>query len=116
MTELALRILREVRDAIQTTYPDDMDPIISLVVDYPKEGEIVTSDHYALRVGAGVRLRNVEISINGGDWHRCRASEGFWWYDWHSYLPGSKFVLARATSPTGDKVITARRRFKVQLP
>jgi hypothetical protein len=111
MTELAIRILREVREAINTSYPDDRVPAVSLVIDYPRENETVRSSSYGIRIGAGPALKDIEVSINGDSWHRCRPCQGFWWYDWHGYLPGPKFVIARATSRRGEKIITNRRRF-----
>ena len=69
----------------------------------------------ALRLGAGIALRNVEVSINGDSWHRCRPCQGFWWYDWQGFLPGQKYILARATTRRGEKVITLRRRFSVEF-
>jgi hypothetical protein len=111
MTELALKILREV---IIKADRDKLNPKLSLVIDYPKEAECIISESYCFRIGAAARLKDVEVSINGDSWHRCRSSEGYWWYDWHGYLPGAKFLLARATTPDGEKVITYRRRFTVR--
>lgn len=116
MTQLAYQILREIRDLIDATLPDDSDPTQNLVIDYPREREALISDSYCFRIGVGPALKDVEVSIGGGEWHRCRPSEGYWWFDWHSYLPGSKYVIARATTPSGDKIVTLPRRFSVELP
>ncbi len=111
MTEFAIKILREV---ISKKVTDEADPGISLVIDYHQEGECITSEYYCFRIGAFPELTDVEVSINGDSWHRCRHAEGFWWYDWNGFLPGAKFLLARATTPDGEKVITYRRRFTVR--
>ncbi len=67
-----------------------------VTVDYPQDGEIVTSSQYAMRVSTSAS-EGVEISIDGKAWQPCRESAGFWWYDWSGYGAGPHAVLARIT-------------------
>ena len=83
----------------------------SLTIDYPQEGEHVTSKNYTFRIGAGANLQQVEVSINGGSWLPCRATSGYWWYDWRGYQSGSQILLARGFTDTGEDVISPRRQF-----
>jgi len=70
-----------------------------IVIDYPREGELIVPTHYAVRIGASSN-GYVELSVNGGDWVACRNAEGFWWYDWLSFAPGNYKIVARLM---GDK-------------
>ena len=63
-----------------------------VVVGYPKENEIINNPSYTIKIGV-TGEGNVEISIDGGDWESCRQSEGFWWYDWANYPPGTHKVI-----------------------
>ncbi len=71
-----------------------------IVVDFPKEGEIITNSCYAFRIGAS-EGNTVEISIDSGNWENCRPAAGFWWYDWANYSPGLHFIKARIRDPKG---------------
>lgn len=87
----------------------------AITLDYPQEGEVVTSAQYTFRISARAGLKQVEVSINGASWQPCRATSGFWWFDWKGYQPGTQLVLARATSDTGEKVLSRRRQFTVKF-
>ena len=52
-----------------------------LAIDYPQEGEQVHEGEYSIRISAKPEAE-VEISINNGEWQPCRASVGYWWFDW----------------------------------
>ncbi len=86
-----------------------------IAVDYPQENERVTSTSYTFRLSPAPELKNIEVSINGGAWQPCRASAGFWWYDWQGAAAGSYILLARGETSKGDKVMSARRQFVVKL-
>lgn len=65
-----------------------------VLIDYPLEGEIVVSHHYAIRVGAS-SAESVEVSIDGKAWQACRPAAGYWWFDWSGYNSGPHNVSAR---------------------
>ncbi|GEM_PF-3899453 len=86
-----------------------------VVIDYPKEGEIITSPNYTIRIGAS-EGNTVEVSIDAaGSWNVCRLAEGYWWYDWANYSPGFHLVKARMVDSKG-KVIkeSISRGFRYQ--
>jgi hypothetical protein len=87
----------------------------SIEVDFPQEGEAVTSSQYTLRIAAGQNLRGIEVSINGASWQPCRAAGGYWWFDWQGYASGPHVLLARGESETGKKAISHRREFSVKF-
>ena len=68
----------------------------SLILDYPKEAERITSPHYALRLSAPYELQMVEVSIDGGPWQECRKCGGHYWFDWTGYSFGSHEIGSRA--------------------
>ncbi len=83
-----------------------------VVVDYPKNLETITSRHYSVRVGAS-DCTGVDISINDQPWQPCRHAVGYWWFDWHSYQPGTHQLVARMHKHNGEYLISKRRRCKV---
>lgn len=64
-----------------------------LVIEYPKENEVINPPHYAVKIGTNEHSK-VEISIDNGDWQPCRHSGGFWWYDWTGYISGAHNIAA----------------------
>jgi hypothetical protein len=70
------------------------------VVDFPQEGEIVTSAHYAFRIGASAADR-AEVSVDDRDWAACRFNSGYWWFDWSGYGSGPHTVVARIPGNKG---------------
>lgn len=86
-----------------------------VAVDYPREGEKITSPDYAFRVGAGAP-GTVEISIDNGEWRPCRQAEGYAWYDWSGYKAGKHQVVARVQAQNGQKATSETCRFLVELP
>lgn len=78
-----------------------------VVIDYPLEGEIVTSAAYTVRLGAGGAER-VEVSFDGKEWQPARESVGYWWYDWTGYGAGAHTVVARAYA--GKRAVKSKPR------
>ncbi len=83
-----------------------------LVMDHPKNNETIHSWHYAVRLGTGVNCKTVDISIDDGPWQPCRYTNGYWWYDWTNYSPGTHQLIARMTKTNGQYLITTKRRCK----
>ena len=67
---------------------------IDVVIDYPKEEELVAPGHYAIRI-SGLPEAQVEISINESEWQGCRTALGFYWFDWAPSKPGEQIINAR---------------------
>jgi len=86
----------------------------SINVDYPKQNECITSGMYTFRISAGSGLQQIEVSLNGGSWSPCRWANGNWWFDWQASQTGSRVLLARGETSTGEKVVSARRAFTVK--
>jgi uncharacterized protein YegJ (DUF2314 family) len=86
----------------------------SLVLDYPLEGEIVTSHSYCIRVTAQ-EPRSVEICLDGKRWFSCRESVGHWWYDWSGFRSGGYTITARMTDKNGKVSKTKDRQFTVLI-
>ena len=85
----------------------------SIVIDYPLEGEIVTSANYTMRLSA-LTPRSVEVSLDGKEWRPCRESVGYWWYDWSGYASGPYSLHARMTDASGRSVkVRGVRQFTV---
>ena len=83
-------------------------------VSYPKDKEVITGSVYAFRIDAGA-AGHVEISIDNKEWHACRQSEGFWWYDWAGYASGRHQAAARLKPHHGgEKHISATVHFQVK--
>jgi hypothetical protein len=85
-----------------------------LVIDYPQEGEIVTSASYTFRVTAH-RPRAVEVSLDGKTWRAARECVGHWWYDWTGSQSGPCTLVARMTDASGKTVKTKPRQFTVLI-
>jgi len=86
-----------------------------VMLDYPREGEVISSTEYAFRVGAPEGAAGVEVSINNGPWHGCRKASGFWWYDWSQYRSGGYKAVARIRPQSGKDTATESRNFLVVL-
>ena len=74
-----------------------------VVIDHPLEGEIISGLHYAIRIGASDNGA-VEISFDGGEWQPCRASAGYWWFDWGYFTPGTHKIVVRLRNPEGGTI------------
>jgi hypothetical protein len=85
-----------------------------LAVEYPQEGELITSPSYTFRIdGAAPR---VEIAIDGGGWSSCRRSDDYWWFDWSDYDSGRHQAIVRSAPRAGQESATRICRFVVELP
>jgi len=87
---------------------------ISVVLDHPAKGEMVTGEHYSLRLGTVGHVDRVEVCLDDGSWEPCRRSAGYWWYDWSGYKGGWHRAVARAHTGN-DQVELELRKFRVSL-
>jgi hypothetical protein len=74
-----------------------------IAIDYPTQGEVVSGLHYAIRVGSS-KEGQVELSFDNSEWLPCRASDGYWWYDWGYFTPGTYKIVARLLDSNGKVV------------
>ena len=74
-----------------------------VLIDHPSNGETVCGLHYAIRIGSSEH-GSVEISFNSGEWQPCRASAGYWWFDWGYYTPGTYKIVARLRNGAGESI------------
>lgn len=82
-------------------------------MDYPQEGELITSPSYTFRIDAAAP--RVEIAIDGGDWTPCRRSDDYWWFDWSGYESGRHQAIVRSAPQPGHEGATRICRFLVEL-
>jgi len=80
-----------------------------VLVDYPMEGDMITSQIYSFRISASPTER-VEISIDDREWLPCRHSVGYWWYDWSGFSAGPHSLLARIPSSVGKRNLESKPR------
>jgi len=76
-----------------------------LTIDFPKENEVITSPHYAVRITSSENSL-VELSVNNGPWKPCRydhdgSGSWYWWFDWSNYLKGPHKLVARIKDAKG---------------
>ncbi|HAM36570.1 MAG TPA: hypothetical protein DEB40_14760 [Elusimicrobia bacterium] len=86
----------------------------AVMLDYPTEGEVITSASYTFRISAPKNGDKIEVSINQGEWLPCRQEGGYWWYDWSGYEPGEYQIRARMHAADGKMKLTMLRRFDVK--
>ena len=82
-------------------------------IEYPREGETITSPRYIFRIDASAR---VEIAIDGDDWRSCRRSDDYWWFDWSDYDSGRHQAIVCSVPRAGEEPATRTCRFLVELP
>jgi len=87
-----------------------------VTLDYPQQGEKITTPGYSLRAGTVGDVEKVEISLNQGPWLACRYSVGYWWYDWCGYAEGRQQAEVRAYLRNGNTVSDGPVRFQVAFP
>lgn len=85
-----------------------------IAVEYPQEGEIITSPSYTFRIAASAP--RVEIAIDGGGWSPCRRSDDYWWFDWSDYDPGRHQAVVRGAPPAEQDQPARICRFLVEFP
>jgi len=78
----------------------EKEPKVYVVIDYPKENEIINHPSYSIKIGTNINGK-VEISIDGGDWQLCREAGGSRWYDWANYTKGKHNIIARVCDDKG---------------
>jgi hypothetical protein len=79
-----------------------------IAVDYPHEGEILSSAACTFLIDAPAR--GVEIAVDGDDWLPCRRGDGYWRHD--SLFTGSgrhQAVVRCAGSGDAEPAILVRR-------
>lgn len=86
---------------------------LSVIVDYPREGDLVRPGHYAVRIDA-LGAAEVQVKLDGTDWLECREAVGFFWYDWSPQKPGPVVVAARARKPKGRWIASPGRACVVE--
>jgi hypothetical protein len=63
-----------------------------VIVDYPRDSERITYPSYTLKMVPSGSTNNVNISIDNGPWLGARKeSDGYWYYDWSGYSPGTHY-------------------------
>ncbi len=87
-----------------------------VTLDYPQEGETITSPVYTFRISALPSAERMEVCIGLGPWQSCRSDIGYWWYDWSDYEPGGYQLRARMHAKDGSVKMTLLRRFEVTQP
>lgn len=83
-------------------------------IEYPQEGEVITSPSYSFRIAAAAP--RVEIAIDGGGWTSCRRSDDYWWFDWSDYEPGIHQAIVRGSPASEPAPPAGVRRFVVEVP
>ena len=83
----------------QAKAPRAAKPKEYIVIDHPRNGESLTSAHYAVRIGAS--SAPVEISIDGSAWSPCRHAAGYYWFDWTGIPSGPHKLTARIKTAKG---------------
>jgi len=86
----------------------------AVAMDYPQEGETITSRDYTLRISAAPQAKLVEACIDQGPWLPCREAAGFWWYDWSGFAAGRHQLRARMTDQDGNVKMTLLRWAQVE--
>ena len=86
-----------------------------VIMDYPKESEMITSPNYAFRLSASDETQMVEVSIDGGPWQECRKAGGHFWFDWAHYMSGRHEISARAWLFSDEAEETSSRHVIVDL-
>lgn len=84
-------------------------------IDFPTEGELVTSTHYTFRIQAPINAEKVEICVDGSPWQLCRYASGHWWYDWSGYFSGEHEVVVRVLPFDSRNYLLCTRRFRAEL-
>jgi len=83
-----------------------------VVIDHPKNNEVIGKGHYCFRIGAS-KCDSVEISLDDQPWKPCRSCVGYYWYDCNSNTVGSHQIVARLNKKGVEPLVSRRRRFKV---
>jgi hypothetical protein len=87
-----------------------------VALDFPQQGEKITSPSYTIRVSAPESARKVEVAIDQGPWRACRKDGIHWWYDWDQYDDGEHEAITRIETQEGARFNSEAREFFVELP
>ena len=93
----------------------DAKVVLSVRVNFPKEGETVTHPAYTFQLGAMAGAVRVDVRIDEGPWARCRESLGLWWHEWNSGVDGPHSATARVWLADGTIRFSEPRAFLVRL-
>jgi hypothetical protein len=85
---------------------------LSVAIDFPREGEQILSNHYAVRISTEAQ-GVIEVSINNGDWKQCRRAVGFGWFDWNPVKGGDYTLTARVLSSNGKQISSSPVKCRV---
>lgn len=94
-------------EALPNPYHEPVAPY--LWIDYPQQKEMLHASDYVIRLGVG-GADLVELSIDQGSWLPCRATSGYWWYDWSAIAPGEHTLVARMKTWDGAWFRTPERQ------
>lgn len=86
-----------------------------LSVDFPRQGEKISSADYTFRISAPGDVQKIEVCVDQGGWQPCRNSAGYWWYDWSDYEEGEHEITARLATADGKTASGEPHEFFVQL-
>jgi hypothetical protein len=87
-------------------------PAERISVDYPHEGEVLTSAACTFLIDAPAR--GVEIAVDGEEWRPCRRGDGYWRHDWFFPSPGPHQAVVRCAGPSGAEPAIRVCRFVVE--
>jgi hypothetical protein len=86
-----------------------------MIIDYPREEEVITSADYTFRFCAPDETAKVEVSLDGGPWRECRRAHGYFWFDWSHYRRGEHLLGVRRWCAGGSLWDAGIRRLRVEL-
>ena len=109
---MAEKILNRIKKGLTMEKPVTNEEASAVVIDYPREGDLLLSGHYAVRI-TSAHDNQVQISINNGDWQDTRAAGGFFWFDWWLSKPGKYTLVARAKKGKATPKKSANRNCTV---
>ena len=108
----------EVRSSLQVNVEDLPPPRITSPGNNSIVGDIVTVRGTA-REAAGLLITSVEISINGGEWLKCKGSLDWstWSYDWDTRegVVGSNTIDVRIVVERSGTVVYSSTRIYVEI-
>lgn len=87
----------------------------AVVVEFPVEGEVISTPSYTIHVSVAPGTGGVEVSIDKGEWLPCREALGLWWYDWSGFDDGEHELSARTHMGEGIAVNSAPRLFSTEV-
>ncbi|MEK7390011.1 MAG: hypothetical protein AAB036_09960 [Elusimicrobiota bacterium] len=88
---------------------------IKPLIDFPREGETISSAEYTFRINAPEAAQRVEIAVDQGEWLTCRQSTGYWWCDWSGYDNGPHEIVSRLITADGKTTLSQPTEFCVQF-